>query len=616
MALPDLHTAADPDPLIVARAALAEVFGFHDFRPGQEEVITSLLAGRDTLAVMPTGAGKSLCFQLPAVIDGGLTVVVSPLIALMDDQVRALRLQGVAAGALHSGRSREDNSDTWREAMAGRLRLLYAAPERLMLDGVMEGLSRIRLSRLVVDEAHCISRWGHAFRPEYLALPRLRARFPGVPVAAFTATADAPTRRDIIENLCSGDAEEFVFGFDRPNLTIRIAEKRDPQRQIIAILDDNPARSGIVYRLSRRSVEETAADLVRRGYNALPYHAGMPAEQRAENQDRFVSEDGVVMVATIAFGMGIDKPDVRFVVHADLPSSIEAYYQEIGRAGRDGAPSTVTMLYGLADIRQRRRFIDDSDAPDEQRRVEHQRLNALLGLCETTECRRKALLRAFGEELEERCGNCDVCLDPPDVIDGTVPAQKVLSAILRTGSRYGAAHVVDVLTGHVNDAVTQYGHDALPTFGIGTEFDKNGWRSVIRQLVATGVVDIDTTGYGALMLGPRGRAVLKGEDPIGLRRPVKEDKAKPRRGKSSPAVTASPQNAPLLTALKALRRDIARELGIPAYTVFHDRSLTEMAERRPGSLDALSGIHGVGAAKLDKFGARFLAEIEASVGSV
>lgn len=608
MALPDPLASAD-DPMSTARAALAEVFGFHDFRPGQQEVVTSLLAGRDTLAVMPTGAGKSLCFQLPAVIDGGLTVVVSPLIALMDDQVRALRLQGVAAGALHSGRSREDNADTWREAMAGRLRLLYAAPERLMLDGVMEGLGRIRLSRLVVDEAHCISRWGHAFRPEYLALPRLRARFPGVPVAAFTATADAPTRRDIIENLCTGDAEEFVFGFDRPNLTIRIAEKRDPQRQIIAILDDNPDRSGIVYRLSRRSVEETAADLVRRGYNALAYHAGMPAEQRAENQDRFVSEDGVVMVATIAFGMGIDKPDVRFVVHADLPSSIEAYYQEIGRAGRDGAPSTVTMLYGLADIRQRRRFIDESDAPDEQRRVEHQRLNALLGLCETTECRRKALLRAFGEELLERCGNCDVCLDPPDVIDGTVPAQKVLSAILRTGSRYGAAHVVDVLTGHVNDAVTQYGHDALPTFGIGTEFDKNGWRSVIRQLVATGVVDIDTTGYGALLLGPRGRAVLKGEDPIGLRRPVKEDKGRSRRGKSSPAVTASPQNAPLLTALKALRRDIARELGIPAYTVFHDRSLTEMAERRPENLNALSGIHGVGAAKLEKFGPRFLAAI-------
>lgn len=608
MALPDPLASAD-DPMSTARAALAEVFGFHDFRPGQQEVVTSLLAGRDTLAVMPTGAGKSLCFQLPAVIDGGLTVVVSPLIALMDDQVRALRLQGVAAGALHSGRSREDNADTWREAMAGRLRLLYAAPERLMLDGVMEGLGRIRLSRLVVDEAHCISRWGHAFRPEYLALPGLRARFPGVPVAAFTATADAPTRRDIIENLCTGDAEEFVFGFDRPNLTIRIAEKRDPQRQIIAILDDNPDRSGIVYRLSRRSVEETAADLVRRGYNALAYHAGMPAEQRAENQDRFVSEDGVVMVATIAFGMGIDKPDVRFVVHADLPSSIEAYYQEIGRAGRDGAPSTVTMLYGLADIRQRRRFIDESDAPDEQRRVEHQRLNALLGLCETTECRRKALLRAFGEELLERCGNCDVCLDPPDVIDGTVPAQKVLSAILRTGSRYGAAHVVDVLTGHVNDAVTQYGHDALPTFGIGTEFDKNGWRSVIRQLVATGVVDIDTTGYGALLLGPRGRAVLKGEDPIGLRRPVKEDKGRSRRGKSSPAVTASPQNAPLLTALKALRRDIARELGIPAYTVFHDRSLTEMAERRPENLNALSGIHGVGAAKLEKFGPRFLAAI-------
>jgi len=607
MSLPDQHSAA-PDPLAAARLALAEVFGFQDFRPGQEAVMSSLLAGRDTLAVMPTGAGKSLCFQLPALVDGGLTVVVSPLIALMDDQVRGLRLQGVAAGALHSGRSREDNAETWREAMSGRLRLLYAAPERLMLDGVMDGLSRVRLSRLVVDEAHCISRWGHAFRPEYLALPKLRARFPGVPVAAFTATADAPTRRDIVEILCGGDAEEFVFGFDRPNLTIRIAEKRDPLRQILAILDDNRGRSGIVYRLSRKSVEETAADLVRNGYDALPYHAGMPAETRAANQDRFVSEDGIVMVATIAFGMGIDKPDVRFVVHADLPSSVEAYYQEIGRAGRDGLPATVTMLYGLADIGQRQRFIDESEAPEEQRRVERQRLNALLGVCETTECRRRALLRTFGEEMEKPCGNCDVCLEPPEVLDGTVPAQKVLSAILRTGSRFGAAHVIDVLTGHANQAVGQYGHDKLPTFGVGTEFDKNGWRSVVRQLVAGGIVDIDTAGYGALRLGPRGRAVLKGEERIGLRRPAAGKTTRGRRD-AAPAPAASAANAPLLARLKSLRLAIAQELGVPAYTVFHDRTLIELAERRPASLDAMSGVHGVGAAKLEKFGPRFLAAI-------
>lgn len=615
MSLPDPvdppPTGPLPDPLAVARAALADVFGFHDFRPGQEDVVASVLSGRDTLAVMPTGAGKSLCFQLPAVIEDGLTVVVSPLIALMDDQVRALRLQGVAAGSLHSGHSREDNAATWRDATTGQLRLLYAAPERLMLDGVMEGLSRVRLSRIVVDEAHCISRWGHAFRPEYLALPKLRARFPGVPVAAFTATADAPTRRDIVEILCGGDAAEFVFGFDRPNLTIRIAEKRDPLRQVLAILDDNRGQSGIVYRLSRKSVEETAADLVRHGYNALPYHAGMPAEVRAANQDRFVSEDGIVMVATIAFGMGIDKPDVRFVVHVDLPSSVEAYYQEIGRAGRDGLPSTVTMLYGLADISQRRRFIDQSEAPEEQRRVEHQRLNALLGVCETTECRRRALLRTFGEELDKPCGNCDVCLEPPEVLDGTVPAQKVLSAILRTGSRYGAGHVIDVLTGHLNDAITQYGHDALPTFGVGTEFDKNGWRSVVRQLVATGVVDIDTAGYGALRLGPRGRAVLKGEETVGLRRPSAGKLKRRRGGGDSAAATASPENAPLLSRLKSLRLAIAQELGVPAYTVFHDRTLIELAERRPDSLDKLSSVHGVGAAKLEKFGRRFLDAIAA-----
>jgi len=597
-----------PDPLAAARAALAEIFGFQDFRPGQEAVVASLLAGRDTLAVMPTGAGKSLCFQLPAVVDGGLTVVVSPLIALMDDQVRSLRLQGVAAGALHSGRGRDDNAATWREAVDGRLRLLYAAPERLMLDGVMAGLSRVRLARLVVDEAHCISRWGHAFRPEYLALARLREAFPGVPVAAFTATADEVTRRDIVEILCGGDAEQFVFGFDRPNLTLRIAEKRDPLRQILRIVGDHQGQSGIVYRLSRRSVEETAADLVRAGVDALPYHAGLPAETRAQNQDRFVSEDGVVMVATIAFGMGIDKPDVRFVVHADLPSSVEAYYQEIGRAGRDGAPAAVTLLYGLADIAQRRRFIDQSGAPDEQSRAEHQRLNALLGVCETTECRRQALLRSFGEILERPCGNCDVCLEPPEVIDGTVAAQKVLSAILRTGSRYGAGHVVDVLTGTVNDAVAQYGHDALPTFGVGTEFDKNGWRSVVRQLVASGVVDIDTAGYGALTLGPRGRAVLKGEERIGLRRPVAG--AAKRRGRQTVAApVGSPANASLLARLKALRLEIARELGVPAYTVFHDRTLVEFAERRPSTLADLSGVHGVGAAKLEKFGARFLAVV-------
>lgn len=594
-----------PDP----RSALASVFGFSDFRPGQEEVVRSLLDGRDTLAVMPTGAGKSLCFQLPAVMQPGLTVVVSPLIALMDDQVRALRLQGVAAAALHSGNDREANAAAWRAACNGELSLLYAAPERLLLDGVLDGLSRAEPARFVVDEAHCISQWGHAFRPDYLGLPRLRERFPGVPVAAFTATADPATRRDIVDRLCGGDAEVFVFGFDRPNLEIRITEKQQPMRQLLAFLEPRRGQSGIVYALSRRAVEETAAALTREGFQALPYHAGLDAEVRAANQERFVDQDGIVMVATVAFGMGIDKPDVRFVFHLDIPGSVEAYYQEIGRAGRDGAPAVAHMLYGLADIGQRRRFIEQSDSSEDRRRVEHQRFNALLGLCETADCRRRALLAAFGESLEEPCGNCDTCREAPEVIDGRVPAQKVLSAILRTGARFGAGHVIDVLLGQNTDKVQQFGHDRLPTFGVGTEFKRDGWRSVVRQLVAGGVIAIDVAEYGALQLGERGREALKGECPVPLRRPT--ERRKPRRDAAEPARTVSPEAEPLLQSLKALRRSIAQELAVPAYAVFHDRTLVELAERRPSTLAALAGVHGVGQAKLDKFGDRFLEAIGA-----
>lgn len=623
MALADQDIPADPLPAAGSppgaspgrcpETALHEVFGFAEFRPGQRDVIDSILAGRDTLAVMPTGAGKSLCFQLPAVMDGGLTVVVSPLIALMEDQVRSLRLQGVSAGAMHSGNPPGTNADIWRLARSGELRLLYIAPERLALDGILDDLSDIGVTRLVVDEAHCISQWGHAFRPDYLTLARVRDRL-GVPTAAFTATADAATRRDIVDRLSGGEANVFVFGFDRPNLDLRIAEKRSPAKQLLAFLQDHKGESGIVYCLSRRAVEETAASLNRQGITAVPYHAGLDPEVRSANQDRFVTEDGIVVCATIAFGMGIDKPDVRFVFHTDVPGSVEAYYQEIGRAGRDGLPATVQMLYGLADIAQRRRFVDESGASEDQRRIEHRRLNTLLGICETAGCRRQALLAALGEPMATPCGNCDTCREPPETLDGLVPAQKVLSAILRTGQRFGAGHIVDVLLGGKTEPVQRHGHDALPTFGVGTEFDRNGWRSVIRQLVACGIVAIDTAGFGGLTVGEAGRAVLKGEAGVTLRRDTAK-RAKGGRDREQAVATVSPENTDLLRALKEKRRDIARELSLPAYTVLHDRSLIELAERRPNSLEAFAGIHGVGQAKLEKFGERFLAVIRDAEGA-
>ena len=607
---PSEPSTASPGSDGCPTAALRKVFGFEQFRPGQETVIASLLAGRDTIAVMPTGAGKSLCFQLPAVMDGGLTVVVSPLIALMDDQVRSLRLQGVSAAAMHSGQPREATADAWRQARDGSLNLLYIAPERLALDGILDELAAIGVRRLVVDEAHCISQWGHAFRPEYLALARIRERLAGIPIAAFTATADAATRRDIVDKLCGGDAEVFVFGFDRPNLDLRISEKRNPARQLQDFLEQRRGESGIVYCLSRRAAEETAESLCAKGFNAVAYHAGLEPEVRAANQDRFVNEEGIIVCATIAFGMGIDKPDVRFVFHTDIPGSVEAYYQEIGRAGRDGEPATVHMLYGLADIRQRRRFIDESGASEDQRRIEHRRLNALLGICETAGCRRQALLAVLGETKAEPCGNCDTCREPPECLDGTVPAQKVLSALLRTGQRFGAGHIVDILVGGRTDAVLRHGHDALPTFGVGTEFDRNGWRSVVRQLVAAGIVAIDTTGFGGLTVGEAGRPVLKGETPVTLRRAVATAKQSKRSGSAD--LQVSPENADLFAALRRERLTIARELSLPPYTVLHDRSLIELAEIRPTTLDGFAAIHGVGQAKLEKFGTRFLGVIAAA----
>ena len=588
--------------LDAARAVLNSTFGYDDFRPGQADIVAALLAGENVLAVMPTGAGKSLCYQLPALACDSLTVVVSPLIALMRDQVAALRLNGVAAGALNSATPRTDAATTHRQLREGRLRLLYISPERLMVPDTLEGLARFRPARFAIDEAHCISQWGHDFRPDYRRLAELPEHFPDARLSAFTATADAVTRQDIVSRLFGGRANTFVAGFDRPNLVIGIAPRRSGARQIDDLLDRHAGRAGIVYTLSRKEAERTAERISSQGRVALPYHAGMDQGDRDRNQDRFLTEDGVVMVATIAFGMGIDKPDIRFVVHANLPSTVEAYYQEIGRAGRDGEPAETLMLYGMDDIRIRRLMIDDSDRPNEVKRIDHQRLNALLALCETAGCRRRALLGYFGEPCEP-CGNCDRCLEPVETVDGTVIAQKALSAVLRTGERFGAEHLIAVLRGEATGKVLQHRHDRLVTFGVGADIGKPLWRSYLRQLVAADVLKIDIGGYGALKPGSRGRAVLKGDESVALH----GESAGRRRDRGRAAEMPGEVDQMLFGRLKQLRLDVAREEGVPAYVIFHDRSLMDMASRKPRDLDALMACHGVGAGKLARYGERFLA---------
>ena len=601
-----------PD-LDAALAILKDTFGYDGFRPGQAEIVAALMAGEKVLAVMPTGSGKSLCYQLPALAGESLTVVVSPLIALMRDQVAALRLNGVAAGALNSAIPRAEAAETHRQMREGRLRLLYISPERLMQPDVLDGLARLAPARFAIDEAHCISQWGHDFRPDYRRLAELPDHFPDARLSAFTATADAVTRQDIVERLFGGTAKVFVAGFDRPNLQIGIAPRKSATRQLDSLLDRYAGASGIVYTLSRKAAEQTAARLAAHlsvdGRTALPYHAGMEQADRDRHQDRFLTEDGVIMVATIAFGMGIDKPDIRFVAHVNIPSTVEAYYQEIGRAGRDGLPAETLMLYGMDDIRLRRLMIDDSERPEEAKRVEHQRLNALLSLCETAGCRRRALLGYFGEECEP-CGNCDRCLDPVETVDGTVIAQKALSAALRTGQRFGAEHLIAVLRGEATGKVLDRGHDRLPTFGVGADIGQTLWRSYLRQLVAADVLKIDIGGYGGLQLGGRGRAVLKGAESVALHGEA-AGRATGRKRAAAPALPADADPA-LFDRLRELRLEIARADGVPPYVVFHDRSLQDMAARRPQSLHALAACHGVGARKLERYGERFLAEIVAA----
>ena len=589
---------------------LKDVFGFGGFRPGQEDVVDALLTGTHVLAVMPTGSGKSLCFQVPALVLGGLTIVVSPLVALMQDQVSALRLAGVPAEAISSSRDRADNVATWRRVAAGETPLLYLTPERLMTERMLAALRRLPVRLIAVDEAHCISQWGPAFRPEYEDLARLRELFPGVPIAALTATADAVTRDDIVGKLFAGRARSFVTGFDRPNIYLTVEMKRDWRRQLQAFLKAHAGESGIVYCLSRKKTEETAALLAGQGVRALPYHAGMDKAQRAANQDAFLTEPGIVMVATIAFGMGIDKPDVRFVFHTDIPGSIEAYYQEIGRAGRDGEPAEACLLYGLDDIRMRRMFIDQEDSDDDRKRREHKRLDALIGYCEAPECRRRTLLAYFGERIDP-CGNCDVCRFPVDLADGMQEAQQALSAVMRTGERYGSAHIIDVLRGTRTDKVVAAGHDALPTFGVGDGHGKEAWRSILRQLVAAGFLSSDIQGYGGLKATAAGRALLRGDGTFRYRRDTTS--RRPRRTATAPQTAPLSQaDTALLDTLKALRRELAQARGVPAYVIFSDRSLQDMAARRPRTPREFAEVHGVGDAKLRAFAEPFLQVIAAA----
>ena len=586
------------------RDLLAHVFGFDAFRPGQEAIVDAVVAGRDVLAIMPTGGGKSLCYQLPALARDGLTVVISPLIALMRDQVRALQEAGVAAGALTSGNTEEETEAVWEGLERGDLKLLYMAPERLASGGTERMLRRADCRLIAVDEAHCVAQWGHDFRPDYLRIGALRDAL-DVPLAAFTATADEETRAEIRERLFAGRAvEEFLRGFDRPNLALAFAPKDGPRRQVLSFAAARKGQSGIVYCGTRAKTETLAKALRDEGHAACHYHGGMEAEDRRIVEARFSREDGLIVVATIAFGMGVDKPDVRWVVQADLPKSIESYYQEIGRAGRDGAPADTLTLFGADDIRFRRSQIDEGLAPPERKAADHGRLNALLGLAEAQGCRRQVLLRYFGEDPEP-CGNCDLCASPPDLFDGTTDVRKALSAMLRTDERFGTGHLIDVLRGEETDKVRRFGHDRLSVFGIGREHPKALWQAIFRQMMGLDLVRPDPERHGALRFMDHARPVLKGEAAVTLRRDTLG------RAERRPAVRqmVGEEDAPLLSALKAKRRALAEEKGWPAYMIFNDATLIAMAEGRPRDLDDLARVPGVGAKKLETYGRAFLSVI-------
>jgi ATP-dependent DNA helicase RecQ len=590
-----------------AQHILNTVFGYKAFRPHQDEIIDLLIAGQDALVLMPTSGGKSLCYQIPAMVRTGTGVVVSPLIALMQDQVDGLRQLGIRAAFLNSSLQRHEAWDIEQQLVAGGLDLLYVAPERLMMPGMLELLERCEIALFAIDEAHCVSQWGHDFRPEYLQLGILHERFAQIPRVALTATADTRTRDDIVERLRLEEARKIITGFDRPNIRYRILAKQRPREQLLAFLEtEHRGDAGIVYCLSRKRVEETAQWLQDRGWNALPYHAGLDKERRRRHQQRFLKEEGLIMVATIAFGMGIDKPDVRFVAHLDLPKSVEAYYQETGRAGRDGLPADAWMSYGLQDVIALRQLLESSEAVETHKRIERQKLEAMLGLCEITSCRRQALLAYFGDELEGPCGNCDTCLEPPETWDGTVTAQKALSCVYRTGQRFGVSYIIDVLCGKDDSRIKRFGHDRVSTFGIGTELKAQEWRSVFRQLVAGDYLNVDLQGYGGLQLTTKSRPLLRGETRLQLRKERKPERAR-REKRSAPSTgPLSPVEDVLWEALRACRKRLAEEQGVPPYVIFHDSTLREMVHSQPQDREQLTWITGVGEHKLKRYGDAFL----------
>ncbi len=596
-----------PDLMTAARACLKTVFGYDDFRPGQADVVAAVLAGKPVLAVMPTGSGKSMCYQLPALVDDGLTIVVSPLIALMRDQVQQLRALGVEAGSLNSSNDEAESERVWQALKDQSLRLLFLSPERLAMDGLRQTLARAGVKRIAIDEAHCVSEWGHDFRPEYRQIRAAVEAIGQVQVIGFTATADRNTRNDIVERLFDSSPSVFLHSFDRPNIDLRFAAKDQPRRQIAAFLQGRRGQSGIVYCSSRDRTERMADWLNENGFEAVAYHAGMDRDLRARNQDRFLQEDGVIVAATVAFGMGINKPDVRFVIHADMPASVESYYQEIGRAGRDGLQSWTLTLYGVEDMALRRRQIDEKAVDDERRRIEHARFSRLTMLCESSICRRQALLACFDEQAAP-CGHCDICRGEVDLYDGTVDAQKALSAVYRTGQRFGAGYLSDVLTGVTSDSIARNGHDQIKTFGVGSDRPKAVWASILRQLFAADALASASEEHGGFRLTERGQAILLGRETLSLR---KEAVAARRPARSNGTQAAAVEgldsaDAALFAALRARRLEIARADGVAAYVVFADRTLLELARQRPATLREMAAIHGIGAAKLERYGEAFL----------